>query len=316
MAASEKKRTSRSSRGFVLLVVLATLGLLSASVVSFTQITRSHVKVIAALSESARAEALADAGVNIAILELVSAREKEPPARRFMPDGSPFACRIGDAGRLLISVRDEAGKVDLNIGSEPLLRALILGLGGGEPMVDAILDYRDADNDRRASGAEAPEYRAAGRPAGPRNGAFLAIEELSGVLGVTQADAERLAPFLTIHSGLMGLDTSVAPKTLLDVIAQGIQRGGASTFSDDPADLPNTETEKALVAPLPRPFLSASTQRAFAVRSEAASATGAVFVRETLVEFLAPSTSTYVLRRWRRGAASGLSVAAGPLPPC
>jgi general secretion pathway protein K len=314
MPSRQKQQEARAQRGFVLLIVLSTLGLLSVVVVSFTQVARTHVKVAAAVSESARAEALADAGVNIAILELVAAREKEPPARRFLLNATPLTCSMGNDGSVKISVQDEAGKVDLNIGSEPLLRALIFGLGGGEAAVDAILDYRDEDDRRRASGAERAEYLAAGRPGGPRNGPFLAVEELASVLGLTQADVDRLSPMVTIYSGLAGVDTSVAPPLVLGVVARGIQQGGASMFENDAASELDVGTGSG--APLPAQFLAASTRRAFSVRSEARTAGGAAFVREAVVEFLASGTSAFVLRRWRRGVAAGGAARPGVAPPC
>jgi general secretion pathway protein K len=316
MPASGPQRPGKTQRGFVLLIVLATLGLLSVVVVTFTQVSRTQVKVAATSSESARAEALADAGVSIAILDLVAARGKEPSASRFSFDATLHACRIGHEGVLAISIQDEAGKVDLNVGSEQVIRALILGLGGGEAAVDAVLDYRDEDDRRRASGAEEPEYRAAGRAMGPKNGPFLAIEELANVLGLTQADAERMRPFVTIHSGQQGIDTSVAPKFLLDIVRRGVERGGTSTFGDHGNDEADVDAENRVGPPLPAQFLAASTRRAFSIRSEARTPAGAIFVREAIVEFLVPNAATFVLRRWNRGAASGFAPGETILPVC
>jgi general secretion pathway protein K len=316
MPASGQQTPGKAQRGFVLLVVLATLGLLSVVVVTFTQVSRTHVRVAATSGESARAEALADAGVNIAILDLVAARGREPHNSRFSFDATPHACRVGNEGVLAISIQDEAGKVDLNVGSEQVIRALILGLGGGEAAVDAVLDYRDEDDRRRASGAEAEEYRAARRAAGPKNGPFLAIEELANVLGLTQADAERMRPFVTIHSGQQGIDTSVAPKFLLDIVKRGVERGGTSTFGDRGSDDADAEIENRVGPPLPAQLLAASTRRAFSVRSEARTPAGAIFVREAIVEFLVPNAATFVLRRWHRGAASGFAPGEAILPAC
>lgn len=311
MPARLKPQAAGAQRGFVLLVVLSTLGLLSIVVVSFTQISRSHVKVAAAVSESGRAEALADAGVNIAILELVAGRAKEPASRRFPLNAAPLTCSAGDDSRLAISVQDEGGKVDLNIGSEALLRALLLGLGAGEAAADAILDYRDEDDMRRPAGAERAEYLAAGRPRGPRNGPFLAVEELASVLGLTQTDVDRLSPLVTIYSGLNGIDTSVAPKPLLRAVAQGLERGGGLFDSEGVTGLERMADAGALPAQL----LASSTRRAFVIRSRARIAGGATFVREATVEFLASSTSAFVLRRWRRGAAEGETDDGQAVPP-
>jgi general secretion pathway protein K len=309
-----------SQRGFVLLVVLSVLGLLAVVAASFAQVARTHMKLAAVASEGAKAEALADAGVHIVILDLMAAGGAESAGRRFALDGSPLACGIGDEGAALtLAVRDEAGKVDLNIATPALLRTLVLGLGlsGREAAVDAILDYRDQDDDRRINGAERPEYLAAGRPHGPRNGPFLAVEELSSVLGVTQADADRLRPYVTIYSGLPAIDPGVASEALIEVLARGLQDAGPS-LGDSGLEAGDLAGMGERGARLPPQLRAASTRRAFAVRAEARTALGAVFVREAIVEFVAPGSPAFALRRWYRGAAAspGPSPAARDLPRC
>jgi general secretion pathway protein K len=305
---------TRSQRGFVLLVVLSVLGLLAVVAAGFAQVARNHMRLAAVASEGARAEAFADAGVHVVILDLVAARDAPSSARRFALDATPLACSIGGDGAVLrLAVQDEAGKVDLNIATPALLRALVLGLGlsGREAAVDAILDYRDEDDNRRVSGAERAEYLAAGRPHGPRNGPFLAVEELSGVLGVTQADADHLRPFVTIHSGLAAIDANVAPKALVDVLARGLREGGGPGPIDGALAASDFAALGEPGSRLPPQFLAASTRRAFSVRSEARTAAGAIFVREAVVEFVTPASPVFVLRRWYRGSA----VAPGPIPP-
>lgn len=317
----ETRRGGGSQRGFVLLVVLSTLGLLAVAAASFAQIARNHIRQAAVASEGARAEALADAGVHIAILDLVAARESPSSDRRFALDATPLACGIGgDGATLTIAVHDEAAKVDLNIGSPPLVRALVLGLGlsAGEAAADAILDYRDEDHDRRFSGAERPEYLAAGRPRGPRNGTFLAVEDLAGVLGITQADAGRLRPFVTIYSGLGAIDASVAPEALVDILARGLREGGGPSLLEGGLAASELSGIGHGSGRLPPRFLAASTRRAFSVRSQARTAGGATFVREAVIEFVAPRASAFLLRRWYRGssAAPAASADAEALPPC
>ena len=55
-------------RGFILIVVISALGVLALVAASFAQITSSHVRTAASAVQSAGAEALADAGVQLAIL--------------------------------------------------------------------------------------------------------------------------------------------------------------------------------------------------------------------------------------------------------
>lgn len=320
-AAGRKRNRRKKGQegGFVLLVVLSTLGLLALVVATFAHVARGQVKAAAAYVESARAEALADAGVNLAIFDVVSAREGERPGARSNLGAAGRACSIDDgAGVLSIAVQDEAGKVDLNIASEALLRALVLGagVGGGEAAVDAILDFRDADDNRRPSGAERAEYRAAGRSDGPKNGAFLAIEELTSVLGLTQADLERLRPFVTLHSGQMGIDPNAASPALLEVLSRGVRDSGLAFKSPEGnlAKFPSTG------APLPEELMGGSVLRAFSVRSEARMQSGAVFVREAVVELGAARSALYIVRRWSRAPSlvenTFSQVTGTPPPPC
>jgi len=314
-----KPPPAKGERGFVLLVVLSVLGLLALVVATFAHVTRTHVKAAAASVESGRAEALADAGVNLAILDVIAARETENASRRFALNAVPATCSLEkDAATLTIAVHDEAGKVDLNIGSEAILRALVFGVGvkGGEAAVDAILDFRDSDDDRRASGAERAEYRAAGRSHGPKNAAFLVVEELAGVLGLTQADVDRLRPFVTVYSGQTGVDPNAASTALIDVLSRGVQDGGALSFKS-----PSEGGAKFALgggAPLPEELTAASVRKAFSVRSEARTRGGVVFVREAVVELTASRSTPYIVRRWSRGAfpIGGKDVPGAALAPC
>jgi general secretion pathway protein K len=58
-------------RGFVLIIVIAVLGLLALAAAGFAQVTRSQVKAAASNVGSSTAQALADAGVQLAVLDLV-----------------------------------------------------------------------------------------------------------------------------------------------------------------------------------------------------------------------------------------------------
>ena len=54
-------------------------------------------------------------------------------------------------------------------------------------LVDAIGDWKDADDLRRPNGAEAADYQAAGSPYLPANALFETVPELQRVLGMTPA---------------------------------------------------------------------------------------------------------------------------------
>ena len=123
-------------------------------------------------------------------------------------------------GEVRIAVQDEAGKVDINAASNALLQALALSAGvtpTRSAIADAIEDWRDTDDLRRANGAD----RSCGSPArsyGPTNRRFENVEELQLVLGVTQPVAERLAERVTVYSGQRGIDPMSAPPQVLGIL--------------------------------------------------------------------------------------------------
>ncbi len=81
------------------------------------------------LSRHARAEAMANIGVNLAILDLLSGISRGATrSARFGSDGTPVFCTLEDGWRLAISVVDEGGKIDLNTANTELIEALIRGM--------------------------------------------------------------------------------------------------------------------------------------------------------------------------------------------
>jgi general secretion pathway protein K len=317
----------RSERGFAMLVVIAAIGLLALAAALFARVTSSQVRASAVAVESARAKALAAAGVNLAVLKLLGFRANPNGKHRgFAMSGEAFGCRL-DNNLIVAEAQDEGGKIDLNFAGERLLRALLLGLdvegARADALVDAILDYRDGDNIKRAKGAEEAEYRAAGRAQGPKNAPFAAVEELDQVLGIDAELLARLAPFVTAHSGKDGVDPVVAPRRLIEILRRGdtpiptSDAGSDLQFDDRAADLPAY-------------FNTPSTRNIFSVRSEVVMAGGVRFALEAIVDIalLRPGGAAgsprqapvFHLWRWRqvpsvaRDGVAGIDVPA--LPEC
>jgi len=282
-------------RGFVLIIVIAVLGLLALAAAGFAQVTRSQVKAAASNVGSSAARGLADAGVQLAVLDLVLGRQDPSYQRRFAVGEKPFACDAGDGRRLAISITDEAGKVDLNTAADPLLQALLVGVGAGKSVADAIVDFRDDDNIKRPQGAERDEYSAAGRP-GPKNAPFSAVEEIEQVLGVDAELAARLRPHITVYTGQPGIDTTSASRELLSILARGLGS------DDGPAASSQQDQSGETDGPLPAMrFMGAQGRRFFAVHA-AASADSSAFVREAVLELGQSRTRPYTFLRWYRGA--------------
>jgi general secretion pathway protein K len=291
-------------RGFILIVVISALGVLALVAASFARITSSHVRTAASAVQSAGAEALADAGVQLAILDLVAGQPADTSRQRFAQDGTAHACEADGGGVLVISVQDEAGKVDVNSADERLIRALFaaLAIPSSAAATDALLDYRDADGDRRPQGAERAEYQAAGRTQGPKNAPLRVVDELEQVLGLGAADVARLRPHVTVYSRQSGIAPGLASPALVSLLS----RPGASTLpTDEPATKEAGSKEESespsFLRQLPREFAGGSGGRYFAVRSEA-HAGRAIFVREAIVEVGIARARPYVLHRWYRGS--------------
>jgi type II secretory pathway component PulK len=110
----DPKLPTGDDRGFALVTVLWIAGLLAVMTAALSVSVSTHVRVVANVTESAKAEALADAGAALAVLDLVAARGSAEHRRRFAADGQPVGCSIPGEGVLTIAVSDEAAKIDVN----------------------------------------------------------------------------------------------------------------------------------------------------------------------------------------------------------
>lgn len=286
----------RSDRGFVLIAVIWTAALLALIMVGFTRNAQTFVRSVSNGLESARAEALAESGINIGLLDLLETRRGSGRIGRFPMDGSPVSCAMNDDDVVFVTVQDTGGRVNLNLANEGLLRSLFLGLGlesaAAARYTDTIIDYRDRDDNRRPFGAEAAEYRAAGREIGPKNAPFDSLEELQQVLGFDPAMLARLRPHVTIHSASAGLDPRYVRPELVELLARSTSQVALkSEFSF------GTQA-------LPAEFIVSSDQRSVLVSSEARLASGAVYVREAVIELPTNRTSQFRMKVWQHGLKS------------
>lgn len=304
----------RAERGLALIAVLWAAVLLAVLALQLNAGVRSNARLAANLIEAAKAEALADAGVYRALLavldsepvpafgeELAATLGDRPNLRRVLldrpeivesvllrrlraaalddswrRDGTVYAWAQGD-GMVRIAIQDEAGKVDLNVGSEELILALL---------------------------------RSAGLDDGPAAAALSALATMAGVdgqdgyrrvadlrrTGLSEHLYERLAPLITVHSGLMGIDPLVAPVEVLAALP-GIDDATLSILLQARTD-PRIE-ELAGVIDIAHHFAVAERE-ILTIRAEALT-DGAAFMREAVVEVLRDQEPRVVLLDWRQG---------------
>ena len=201
----------------------------------------------------------------------------------------------------LLSIQDEGGRIDLNAAADELLIGLFTSAGLAEEearaLTDAVRDYADADDLARASGAEAPAYRAAGLSWAPKNARFQAPQEVLGVLGMTPALYVRIAPALTVWNGSKGIDPYVAPPEALAALPAGNEAeieqllAGRAAGAVRPAGLVGVGDVTAR-----------ARGRVFRIRAEARTAEGANFVREAVVRLGGGAGRPFAVMWWGRGA--------------
>lgn len=308
-------------KGFILVAVLWAAVLLALLAAGFAASVRGHVRATASALELARAEALADGGVNLALMDLVTARQNPKFASRFPIGGNASAglgaaCVAASGTVLIVRIEDEAGKVNLNLADDRLLSVFFAGLGASAEQAaeytDRVLDFRDGDNDTRPHGAELTDYVAGGSNISPKNGALDTVDELDQVLGLAPELTARAKTFATVHSGLAGIDGSVASSGLVaifDAAALQSATGGltsqAAAFGD---------------AQFPARLSARSNQRAYTIHALARMVSGVQYVSQAIVEFPVRSELGYVLHQWRRGSVGDAdrleSVNEVDVPPC
>ena len=206
-------------QGIALVVVLWLLVLMTVIAASHARIIRTETRLASNQIENSKARSLAEAGVHHAILELLVRDEEQ----RWPVNGSINRIRYQD-GSVAIAIRDVRGLVDINSASAALLDSVLAGTGIEETqrkaLVDATLDWRDKDSLKHINGAEDDDYRRAGLKWAARDGAFSSVEEFRYVLGMTNPLFERLAPYLTVHSGQANIMLEYAPPWLFSVLAE------------------------------------------------------------------------------------------------
>jgi general secretion pathway protein K len=220
--AGRRSRMRAREQGIALILVLWVVALLTIIAVGLTASQRTESTLAANQVATVRFRGLAEAGINYAVINLLA----QPPLVEgeglvddlWVPDGSPRLWSF--AGQTLqIAIVNEGSLIDLNSAGKDLLSALLIAAGipegEDEPLVDAILDWRDEDDLHLLNGAEDPDYAAAGLTYGAKDGPFDSVDELRQVLGFDRDLYRTLAPVLTVDAGTDRVDREFAPTLVL-----------------------------------------------------------------------------------------------------
>ena len=135
--------------------------------------------------------------------------------------------------QVLVTVRSETGRINLNLAPMELLAGLFQQLGAAPDQAAVyaarVVDWRDEDDNLERGGAERAAYRAVGRVDGPRNGPFVHVAELGLVLGIPAPVAAAAAAYLTVASGQEQINPMLADPPVLLAIP-GVSANGVRDF--------------------------------------------------------------------------------------
>jgi len=249
--------------------------------------------VVNAGGELTRARALADGGVRLGWGAFADGR-----IGNF---ADTWACRDGE-DTLLVQLRPETSRIDINLASEELLTALFAAAGANRQsaveMAEAAIAYRsfgaeaDDGNAVEPDGSEPePEQMEADAF---RRGPFQTVEELGYLPGMDTSLFRAIADDVTVHSRSPDINWRFASANVRKAAGDAVRAErlipGAS--SEAAASQPDD------AVPAPPPAFEGSTLN---VRAIAVTGSGAVFVRDAVVEGPIDSDGRPVLLRFVQG---------------
>jgi len=311
---SSRKRANRTSRparsfsgnrGVALIAVLWVSLLLAIIAGSLLTTTRSELRLSRNLLDSARADALAEGGIFLAIPHLLD-RDRET---HWLANGTVHAFEL-PSGRLEITLQDAAGRIDLNVAAPDLLAGLFRAAGVDPDQADVlaarIADWRDRDEDATPNGAEQADYDAAGIAVRVGNRPFATPDEIVRVPGIDMALFGLIEGAVTVWSRQRGIDPTAAPRLALLALpgmTESIADSLIAARAEEPPDPRGTELLQFIPAEAQR-SLSRGGGRVVYVMAKAETREGGIFRREAVIELRAGGDQPYVAHTWRPALAT------------
>jgi type II secretory pathway component PulK len=174
----------RDSKGLILIAVLWMIAVMTALAAIVGQTSRLNLKMAVSATDEVRCKWACRAGTESAIAILAEDSKASDCLLDLWADSTEDFNDIAlERCRYTVRVWDEAGKLNINTITKEQLMTLP---DMEEPIAEAILDWRDGDDEPQPQGAEAGYYENLPVPYKARNGPFRTIRELLQVKGVTE----------------------------------------------------------------------------------------------------------------------------------
>ncbi len=224
---------SKRQKGFALVLVLGIMLLLTILAAGIAFTVRSELNIAAGFSERLQARYLAHAGFQRALTELALDNPGvDSPVEGWSELRSDEEGWSFDNGQFVVRMSDESGKLNLNTADRDTLVAFFTQLTGdsaqAEEIADAILDWRDEDEEPQLMGAESDYYLTLEQPYRAKNAPFDSPYELLLVRGITRdlfyGSAELgippLTELVTTYSATLNVDERGLPRVNINTATQ------------------------------------------------------------------------------------------------
>jgi type II secretory pathway component PulK len=176
--------STRDNEGMVLVAVLWMIAVMTAIAAIVGQTSRLNMKMAVSATDEVRCKWACRAGAESAIALLnEDLRASDCLLDSWSDSEEDFNDVPLERCRYTVRVTDEAGKLNINTVTKEQLMALPYM---EEYIADAILDWRDGDDEPQTQGVEAGYYENLPVPYTIRNGPLRTIRELLRVKGVTE----------------------------------------------------------------------------------------------------------------------------------
>ncbi len=231
-------KISQNQSGIALITVILIISILVAAALELNRSSRADIYSAANISDGLKLTYIAKSGFYGAAALLANSKNSYETLSDDWANAQVLSAQskvLFTNGYFTVSIEDEQGKIPLNklvTGSvvnvdikDMLLRLLKqsefkLNERKAAEIVDAIIDWIDADDTLSASGAESSYYRSLATPYAAKNAPLDCIEELLMVRGITSEifsgtkDKPSLRDLVTIY-GTGKIHINTAPKMVL-----------------------------------------------------------------------------------------------------
>lgn len=292
-------------RGVALVLVLWSIALMAVLLGSFALIAHTENLESRHVFDTVTARYDAQVGLERAVYELRNA----DPAQRWVADGRPYEFDF-DGARVSVELTDESGKIDINSADPTVLVSLFLTVGvdfdRAEALVDAIQDWKDADDLPLPKGAEVAEYKAAGMSYGPRNAPFQTVSEIQQVLGMDYDLYSRIEPAITIYGSGGQPNAAFAPIEALRALPNMTDDYARQIIAQRQSMIPGQPGAQPLLLPDGTPIVANGGGLTYSVKSRAVLPNGVSTVLEASIRLggVGSSGRPYTVLRWRDGETS------------